>query len=92
MKGETTKRIEEEIEIRGVLGLHARPAARLAKALGPLRARVFIGRGENLVDARSILDVLTLSARAGTRLRVIAEGEDAEVALETTKRILEAEA
>ncbi len=92
MREERPKRLEGEIEVRGALGLHARPAARLARALGPLKARVLIGRGENLVDARSILDVLTLGARAGTRLRVVAEGEEAEAALETIRRILEAEA
>ncbi|MBX6422261.1 HPr family phosphocarrier protein [Thermosulfurimonas sp. F29] len=88
---EETKRIEAEVEIRGALGLHARPAARLARALAPLRARVWLAQGETLVDARSILDVLTLAARTGTRLKVVAEGEEAEAALETVKRILEAE-
>ncbi|OAQ21046.1 HPr family phosphocarrier protein [Thermosulfurimonas dismutans] len=83
-------KIEEEIEIKGRLGLHARPAAKLAKALNGLKAQVLIGRGEKLVDARSILDVLTLAASAGTRLRIVAEGEEAEKALNEIKRVLEA--
>ncbi len=90
MEGKEPKRIEAEIEIRGALGLHARPAARLAKALKGLRAQVRLGHGERMVDAGSILDVLTLGARTGTRLRLIAEGEEAEEALETARRILEA--
>jgi len=81
-------KIEEELEVKDRLGLHARPAARLAKALNGLKARVLIGRGENLVDARSILDVLTLAASAGTRLRIVAEGEEAEKALKEIKRVL----
>ena len=84
------RRIEEEVEIRGRLGLHARPAAKMAKVLNGFKARVWIGRGDKLVDARSILDVLTLGASAGTRLRIVAEGEEAEEALARIKRLLEA--
>lgn len=84
------RKIEEEVEIRGRLGLHARPAAKMAKVLNGFKARVWIGRGDKLVDARSILDVLTLGASAGTRLRIVAEGEEAEEALDQIKRVLEA--
>ncbi|QJA06124.1 HPr family phosphocarrier protein [Thermosulfurimonas marina] len=85
------KRIEAEVEVKGPLGLHARPAARLAQALKSLRAEVYLSRGNHRVNARSILDVLTLVASTGTRLRVIAEGEEAEEAVKTLKEILEAE-
>ena len=84
------KRIETEVEIRESLGLHARPAARLAQALKPLKAEVYLSRGNRTVNARSILDVLTLAAAVGTRLRVIAEGEEAEEAVRTLREILEA--
>jgi len=84
------KRIETEVEIRGPLGLHARPAARLAQALKPFRAQVYLSRGQRRVNACSILDVLTLAAPAGTRLTVIAEGEEAEEAVRRLKEILEA--
>ncbi len=84
-------RVEEQLEIKGRLGLHARPAAKIAKALNGLQARVLIGRGDRLVDARSILDVLTLAASAGTKLRIVAEGQDAQEALRRIKSVLEME-
>ncbi len=83
-------KIEEEIEIRGPLGLHARPAAKLAKALAGIKAEVRLGKDERWVDARSILDVLTLAASGGTKLKVQAEGEEARKAVETVKGVLEA--
>ncbi len=84
-------RVEGEVEIKGRLGLHARPAAKIAKALNGLRSKVFIGKGDKLVDARSILDVLTLAAGVGTRLKVVAEGEDAEEAFRRIREVLERE-
>ena len=83
-------KIEAEVEIRGALGLHARPAAKLAKALNGIKAEVRLGKGGKWVDARSILDVLTLAASGGSKLQIIAEGEEAQQAVETIKHVLEA--
>ena len=45
--------------------------------------------GEDWVDGRSILSLLSLAAGRGTRLRVRAEGEDAADAVEALGRLLE---
>ncbi|GAA5174840.1 hypothetical protein GCM10023321_79610 [Pseudonocardia eucalypti] len=63
------------------VGLHARPAAALVAAAARAPGAVRIGRedaaGASMVDAKSILSVLTLGAERGQRL--ILEAEDAAV-------------
>lgn len=72
---------EATVTVLPELGLHARPAARLAKAAQQFAAEIrFIARtGE--ADAKSILDILSLAATKGTEIVVRCTGEDAEEAL-----------
>lgn len=73
-------RHECEVEIINRLGLHARAAAKLVETVSRHQAQVRIGRGERLVDARSIMALLMLGAGQGSRLRLQVEGADAETA------------
>jgi phosphotransferase system HPr (HPr) family protein len=61
--------------------LHARPAATFVRAAMRFDARVFVASGEREVDAKSLLSVLALGAKAGTTLRLRAEGADATLAV-----------
>lgn len=63
-------------------GLHARPAARLAQEAQKFTAEIAIIQGSQQVDAKSILDILTLAARHGTSLELRAKGDDARQALD----------
>lgn len=72
---------DTEVDIINRLGLHARAAAKLVETVSGYRASVRIGRGERLVDARSIMALLMLGAGQGSRLRLQIEGEDADAAL-----------
>jgi len=64
-------------------GLHARPAAKLAQAAQRFESYIAIAMGQHTVDAKSILDILTLAAGNGANLEIKATGPDAEQALET---------
>jgi phosphocarrier protein HPr len=68
-------------------GLHARPAARLAQEAQKYEADIKIVCNGNYVDAKSILDVLTLAAGNGTSLELTAVGPDASEALESLGRL-----
>ena len=63
-------------------GLHARPAARLAQEAQKFTADISIIQGGQQVDAKSILDILTLAARHGANLELRAKGDDAREALD----------
>lgn len=64
------------------LGLHARPAARLAQEAQKFSSDILLAAGEQEVDAKSILDILTLAAGEGVTLEIRVRGNDAAVALE----------
>jgi len=63
-------------------GLHARPAARLSQEAQKFQADISIGMSGRTVDAKSILDILTLAAGHGANLELRATGVDAHAALE----------
>jgi phosphotransferase system HPr (HPr) family protein len=72
--------IETEILIINKLGLHARAAAKLVGVTSQFQARIQLGRGTRLIDAKSIMALLMLGAGKGTTLRLLVEGADAEAA------------
>ena len=89
---DSTELAEGEFVIQGELGLHARPAGRLASLVGRYRSEVMLARSDRTdewVNGRSVLSVLSLAASQGTRLRVRAIGTDCQEALEALGRFLE---
>ena len=64
------------------LGLHARPAAQLAQEAQNFQSEITILCDSQEVDAKSILDILTLAAAQGSSLELKAEGVDAVEALD----------
>ena len=66
--------------------LHARPAAHFVRTALGFRSRIEVCAGERAADAKSLLSVLALGAKAGTTLRLRADGDDGPVALETHGR------
>jgi phosphocarrier protein HPr len=77
--GET---ISCEVVVAIPQGLHARPADLLAREARRWQSRIELVADSQRADGKSILDLLTLAAEAGTRLVVEATGPDAREALE----------
>ncbi len=73
--------IRRKVLISNELGLHARPAAKVAKLAQKYRAKVFLKKGLRQAEAESILDVLALACTQGTEVEILAEGEEAEEAV-----------
>jgi phosphocarrier protein len=70
-----------EITIRNKLGLHARAAAKIVQTSTQFQSRISIIKNGREADAKSMLDILTLSCPQGTRIELCAEGKDAAEAL-----------
>ncbi|MBP2323239.1 PTS hybrid protein [Kibdelosporangium banguiense] len=70
-----------EFILTNEIGLHARPAALLARTVGGLDAQVTVRFGEKQADAASVLALMGLGARGGDRVEVSATGPDAAEAL-----------
>lgn len=83
--------MERRAKVRPKVGLHARPAADFVKAVGGGGISVTIGRpGEQSVDARSILAVLTLGLTQGEEVVLSADGPLADTVLDNLVGVLEA--
>ncbi|GAA1972508.1 dihydroxyacetone kinase phosphoryl donor subunit DhaM [Amycolatopsis minnesotensis] len=78
-----------ELTLRNDVGLHARPAALLVRALAGLDAEVTVRLGEQEADAHSVLALMSLGARQGDRIEVLAKGAGAGQALERVKGLVE---
>lgn len=69
-----------EIRVSNKLGLHARAAAKLVHCANGFASTVSISTGDETVNAKSILGLLTLAATRGTTVEVITEGDDEDEA------------
>ena len=72
-------------------GLHARPAVVIVKTVRKYDARVTIQRGGQIVEADSILDLLSLGAAQGTQLLLSAKGPQAEKVIEALAQLFDDE-
>lgn len=73
--------LSRQVIVASENGLHARPAGRLAQEAQSFDADISLVLEDQEVDAKSILDILTLAAGPGNVLELRATGDDAEEAL-----------
>ena len=64
----TFKNLSRDVIINNDLGLHARSAAKIAQLAQNATAKVWIIRDNEKVDAKSIIDLLTLACAKGTKI------------------------
>jgi len=74
-----------DFELINAMGMHARPAAKIAGGLSGLDAEVSV----NGVDGMSIMALMALAAGTGSTLHVEASGKDALKAVEYVGRLVE---
>jgi len=80
---------EQIIIVSNRAGIHARPAAVLVHAAKDFKSSIYFEKGNDRINAKSIMGILTLAAAYKTELKVIAEGEDEKQAVETIVRLFE---
>lgn len=70
------------------MGLHARPASLLVETANRFQSNIQINKGSETVDAKSILQLLTLFAEAGSVLMLEARGADAKEAITALAQLI----
>ena len=76
--GQASPQVEKTIIVHDALGLHARPAARIAQTAQKFTSSITLHYEDMTVNAKSILDILTLAAENGSSLTLRCEGMDAD--------------
>ena len=67
--------------IKDPVGIHARPAGALVNLAKNYKSEIRFTAGEKTANADSIINIMSLEAKQGTRLKIEAHGEDADEAL-----------
>ena len=70
-------------------GMHARPAALFVKTASKYQSDITVCKDEIEVSGKSIMGLLTIEGYCGSTLTVVAEGADAEKALEEIGTLFE---
>ena len=85
-----SEKLTADAVITNKLGLHARAAAKLVEAAARFQSTILVKKDGESVDARSILGLMMLNARIGSRIEVSAEGSDAKEAMAAVMALIEA--
>lgn len=83
--------VSKDITIINSQGLHARPAMQFVELANQFKAAVTVhkdGPDACVVDGKSVMQMITLEAIQGTALRIEAEGDDAERAVEQLAKLI----
>ncbi|MFD9703370.1 dihydroxyacetone kinase phosphoryl donor subunit DhaM [Lentzea sp. NPDC059081] len=81
--------VTAEVLLTNEVGLHARPAALLARTVAELDADVLIRYGTEEANAASVLALMGLSAPGGKTITVVATGKDASEAVRRIEELAE---
>ncbi len=70
-----------EAVVNNQVGLHARPATFFIQKANEFKSSIWVESGDRRVNAKSLLGVLSLGIVKGTTIQLIAQGDDAEEAV-----------
>ena len=72
------------------MGMHARPAGMLVKAVAPYVSHITVSAPTGTADARRLMALMRLAAKQGMELAITIEGADEEKAADELKAFLKA--
>ncbi len=82
---------ETQVQIKNAEGLHMRPAMQFVDVANRFECDITVSNDENNVDGKSIMQMSMLAATYGTKLKIRAEGADAQQAINELQKLVEEE-
>ena len=82
------EKVSKTVKIINKLGLHARASALFVKTANRFVCEVFVSKGKNRVNGKSIMGLLMLAAGSGSKIQIETEGVDAEQAAEKLEKLV----
>jgi phosphocarrier protein HPr len=77
------KKFKSVFTVRNDRGLHTRPSTEIVKCASSFKSEIHLIHHRTHVNAKSLLGILMLAATKGSKIKVEAEGVDAEEAVST---------
>ena len=84
-------KVKKEVTILNSQGLHARPAAMFVQIATKYDSQVTLEKGDEKVNGKSIMGILTLGAQHNTKIIIEADGPDAEQVIKELEELLNKE-
>ena len=80
--------VSKEVTVSNKLGIHARPAAQFVKTASQFEAEIRVEKDGEEINGKSIMGLMMLAAGHGSVLKLIAEGPDADEALQSLEDLV----
>ncbi len=74
--------ISKKVTVSNPQGIHLRPAYLIAELAGKYQSDVNLETAAEKADGKSVLEIIGLAASSGTELNVLADGPDANDAVD----------
>ena len=75
------QQLSKELVVQNKMGIHARPAAMIVRITNKFKADVWVEKDEEQVNGKSIMGLMMLAAGKGSKVKFLANGDDAEALL-----------
>ena len=85
--GAAAKSASKDLTVINKLGIHARPAAMFVKTASKFESNITLEKDGEQVNGKSIMGLMMLAAGEGSKLKIIAEGHDAETAVRELEQL-----
>jgi phosphocarrier protein len=80
--------IVETVRFKNKLGVHARTGTQLVRIASKFESEILIKHEGTCVNAKSVLDVMTLVVPTESEVTIIAKGSDAEQAISELVKLI----
>lgn len=80
--------VEKTVTIKNKQGLHARPAALFVQIANKFNSEIAVSKGRQKVNGKSIMGIMMLEAGCGSKVTMVASGDDAEEAVKELEALL----
>lgn len=83
--------VSHNVTIQNSVGLHARPATFFVQKANSYKCSVWVEKEDCRVNAKSLLGILSLGITRGTKITLIADGEDEAAAVAGLAELIDSE-
>lgn len=80
--------MEVTVKIQNEEGMHARPAGVFVKAASQFKSKIDVSAHGKKMNGKSVMSLMSLQLQFNDELIIWAEGEDAQMALETLEKLV----
>jgi len=79
---------KKEVIIKNKSGLHARPAALFVQVANKYDCEITVKKGKQRVNGKSIMGIMMLAAEKGSKVFIVAKGDDGKGAVQELADLL----